>query len=156
MWKTIVWATDGSDGAELAREEAAQLARATGARLVVAHHDQRYLGRTGGLPIFLGESERLTRIRGDVDELERSGHAVELVVRAGSRDPSEIVAEIAEEVDADLVVCGSRGQSALAGALVGSVAHRLLHVAPCPVLVVSEHALRHRDRELAPAGGLPA
>jgi len=33
-------------------------------------------------------------------------------------------------------VTGTRGHTALAGVIVGSVAQRLLHVAPCPVLVV--------------------
>ena len=156
MFRTIVWATDGSDGAELARVEAAELSGVTGARLVVAHHDQHYVGRAGGLPIFVDEDERLTRIRRDVDELRRTGHHAELVLRSGTRDPADVVAEIAEEVDADLLVCGSRGHGALAGAVVGSVAHRLLHVAPCPVLVVSERALRHRVREAAKARSVRA
>jgi nucleotide-binding universal stress UspA family protein len=38
--------------------------------------------------------------------------------------------------NADLIVTGTRGRSALAGVVVCSVAHRLLHIAPCPVLVV--------------------
>jgi nucleotide-binding universal stress UspA family protein len=149
MFRTIVWATDGSDGAELARVEAAQLSIVTGARLVVAHHDQHYIGRAGGFPVFADEDTRLQRIRRDVDELRETGHDAELVVRSGTREPAETVSEVAEEVDADLIVCGSRGHGALAGAVVGSVAHRLLHIAPCPVLVVSERSLRRREREAA-------
>ncbi len=35
-----------------------------------------------------------------------------------------------------MIVVGTRGRSPLAGLLAGSVAQRLLHVAPCPVLAV--------------------
>jgi nucleotide-binding universal stress UspA family protein len=37
---------------------------------------------------------------------------------------------------AGMVVIGSRGESALKGLVLGSVAHKLLHLSPAPVLVV--------------------
>jgi nucleotide-binding universal stress UspA family protein len=156
MYRTIVWATDGSDGAELARLEAARLCASTGARLVAAHQDQRYVGRAAGWPVLPDEGDRLQRIRRDVEEMQHAGLHVELVARHGTRDPADVVAEIAEDEDAELIVCGTRGLGPLAGAVVGSVAHRLLHVAPCPVLVVSARAQRVREREAAKAKGVHA
>ena len=46
------------------------------------------------------------------------------------------IAEEAKEAGADLIVVGTRGHTALAGLLLGSVTQRLLHIAPCPVLAV--------------------
>jgi nucleotide-binding universal stress UspA family protein len=43
---------------------------------------------------------------------------------------------VAQTHDADAIVVGTRGHTALTGLLVGSVPQRLLHIAPCPVITV--------------------
>jgi nucleotide-binding universal stress UspA family protein len=49
--------------------------------------------------------------------------------------PQEIL-RVATEVDADLIVMGTRGLTDWSGLLLGSVAHKVLHMAECPVLLV--------------------
>jgi nucleotide-binding universal stress UspA family protein len=49
---------------------------------------------------------------------------------------AHVIAEIAKEERADLIVVGTRGHGPLPGLLLGSVAHRLVQIAHCPVLVV--------------------
>lgn len=53
-----------------------------------------------------------------------------------SARPAEALAELAKEPDIDLVVVGHRGRNAMARALLGSVADRLVQISPKPVLVV--------------------
>jgi nucleotide-binding universal stress UspA family protein len=136
MFKTIVLALDGSEDSRRAIPVAANLARQDGARVVVAHVEQDVAGKGGG-PIPATEDEIQAEVRKQSEQLSAEGieTTVEMrtIVLGGPAGP---ISEIAREADADLIVVGTRGHSAAAGVLLGSVTQRLLHKAPCPVLVV--------------------
>ena len=72
-------------------------------------------------------------------------NAILKVVDFVGPQPAQGIADIAEEVEADVIVVGTRGHWAIGGLLVGSVTQRLLHVAPCPVLSVPP--VTHRNRK---------
>ena len=78
--------------------------------------------------------------RSSLDEAERL--AAERGIFARTRllagDPAREIVAYADEIDADLIVVGSRGLGAIGGALLGSVSHKLLREARRPVLVVRE------------------
>jgi nucleotide-binding universal stress UspA family protein len=68
--------------------------------------------------------------------LERQGAGdlkVEQHVRTG--EPATEIVAIAKQVDADVVVLGSRGMRG-AGRLLGSIPNKVSHRAPCDVLIV--------------------
>ncbi len=50
--------------------------------------------------------------------------------------PAEVIARQAVELGCELILMGTHGRSAVAGLVMGSVATRVLHLAPCPVLLV--------------------
>lgn len=75
-----------------------------------------------------------------VDALE-----VRPVIRRG-REPATAILDYVEEVDADLVVLGTRGFGAIRRALIGSVASTVARRAPCPVLLVPPVLWRGADR----------
>jgi nucleotide-binding universal stress UspA family protein len=146
MFKTIVWATDGSDNSDRALPYVKELAEAKGAKVVVAHCRELLTGRAAGVPVLADEPELLVKIRRQVKELQAVGIDAELeVVTASGTGAAHVVAEIAAEAGADVIIVGTRGQSALVGLLVGSVTQRLLHLAHCPVLAVPgvKHARVH-------------
>lgn len=138
MFERIIWATDGSPGADAALTHVRRLA-ADGGRIVAVHCTQLLTGRAGGYPADPEDPEVLEKIRSQVAELQEAGYHVTLETHRASA-VADIVAAVADDQEADLIVCGTRGLTALAGAVGGSVSHRLLHSAHAPVLVVPEGA----------------
>jgi len=143
MFKTILWATDGSTNADRALPLVKELGEAKGSTIVIAHCQELMTGRTAGLPVHADEDEVLAKIRTQAADLESAGFDIRLerVTTTGLSAPRAI-AEIARAAGADVIVVGTRGHSPLIGVFVGSVTQRLLHVAPCPVIAVpsGEHA----------------
>jgi nucleotide-binding universal stress UspA family protein len=149
MFKTIIWATDGSDAADEALPFAKALAACSGGALVVVHNRETfYGGRAAGLPIYADESDVEAKIAGQVDELETEGfHATLRLVTGSTAHAAHMIAVVAGEVGADAIVVGTRGHGPLTGYIVGSVTQRLLHVAPCPVVAVPTAEQREKRKE---------
>lgn len=138
MFKAIVWSTDGSEHAQRALPYVKGLAREGGAAITIVHVVERIEGGGAvGLPRRANEPELQAQLEKLAADLSEEGFSVSLIIRGdvGVRPAHEVV-EVAREAGADLIVVGSRGLSTIGGLLLGSVAHRLLHIAPCPVLVV--------------------
>ena len=137
MFNKILWATDGSAGADHALRYARDLARATGAELVVVHGEEMSSGRSSiGYTRRVDEDDLEAKIKRQVAEVTDSGIPVRVKMIGGHAHPATLIAEVAEDVGADLVVVGTRGHTPLAGLMLGSVTDRLLHILRCPVLAV--------------------
>ncbi len=138
--QAIVAGTDGSATAERAVREAARLARSTGARLVVLSafsdlhpYRERLQSSAREDLIDLGNvSEQV--LQRAADAVSGGDLEIETVSRQG--DPAEVLADVAEEQGAQLIVLGDRGLTAVKRFLLGSVSNKLAHHAPCNVLIV--------------------
>jgi nucleotide-binding universal stress UspA family protein len=75
-----------------------------------------------------------TVLEDDARSIRDRGVAVQVVVRSG--DPAATLLEVADDVDADLVVVGTRGRGDPAEPLLGSVARRVVNRISRPTLVV--------------------
>jgi nucleotide-binding universal stress UspA family protein len=137
MFRTILWATDGSETAARALPFALELAEGHEATLVVAHAREIFVGRGGGYPDLADEGELRDKIGRQVQELRSGGLDAKFVVRTcTSGHAATAITEIAKEVGADLIVVGTHGYGRVAGLLLGSVTQGLLHAGACPVLAV--------------------
>jgi nucleotide-binding universal stress UspA family protein len=138
MFKTILWATDGSRAAERALAVAKSIAQTYNAKLVVTHVSTVL----GGPPLAVKVAQESTdTIKADlqqkVEDLKRDGVTVEFALpEMTTHGPAHAIAEFAREGGADLIVAGTSGSSRLVRVLVGSVTRRLLELAPCPILAV--------------------
>ena len=136
MYTTLLGATDGSDGAEIALQEAIRLLAPEG-KLTAFHCDQRFAGgRVGGAPVLADEDDRRKALHARVDELVADGIDAELVVETTHHSTAHTIVETAERLGVEAIVCGTRGLGGLQGALLGSVSKELVHHAHVPVIVV--------------------
>lgn len=67
-----------------------------------------------------------------------TGATVTPVAESGDIGPT--LCAVAQERAVDVVVAGSRGHGAIRRALLGSVSTHLVNNAPCPVVILREHA----------------
>ncbi len=136
MSGTVVWASDGSANADRALEVATTLAHDRGASVLVVHVVPHY-ATEGGLAVYPDEDRVKSKLEQTVQQLSSDGFDASLaVVDHVGPQPAHEIADLARDAQADLIVIGTRGYGAIAGLLLGSVALRLLHVAPCPVVCV--------------------
>jgi nucleotide-binding universal stress UspA family protein len=68
------------------------------------------------------------------DAAREKGISVRTLVRTGS--PYQEIVDLATDERADLVAMGTHGRSGVSRLLLGSVADRVIRLAPCPVLTV--------------------
>ena len=136
MISTVVVALDGSEASERTLPVLRQMTGPDGVRVEIVHVRERLVGRPGG-PLRVDEDELTDRVKAQAAELAQSGYDTHLhIEKTVGTQPAHIIAEIAEQCGADLIVTGTRGHGPVAGLLLGSVTTRLLHIAPCPVVVV--------------------
>jgi nucleotide-binding universal stress UspA family protein len=136
----ILVGVDGSKESRDALRCAAQIARATHSRLVIASAVEPVLPSNApemSSRIELSTARAREEAHAVVKELAASigpGLDVETLVPNGN--PAAALAGLACAVEVDMVVVGHRGRNAVARALLGSVADRLVQISPKPVLVV--------------------
>jgi nucleotide-binding universal stress UspA family protein len=136
MFKVIVWATDGSSAAAQALPYVKSLAQTDRSRIVVVHVDEFGVGRGGLYSLYVDEAEVQAAIRRQVADLKREGFDVKLRTARMLGGAAPMIAEIAKDEGAHLIVVGTRGLGLISGLLLGSVTHRLVQNSPCPLLVV--------------------
>lgn len=147
----ILVPTDFDEAADAALTYGRTLARAFGATLHVLHvADDAALRIVGGEGSIGGLYSDVQR---DIDEAART-RLNQLII---DNDPTPVparpvllksttaalaIVQYAKEQDVDLIVMGTHGRGGLAHLFMGSVAERVVRIAPCPVLTV-----RHPEHE---------
>lgn len=136
-FKKLLVPIDDSEYSKHSFQHALELAQAQGARVALLHcygHIPMLIGgeaRESLVKDFLRESKKL--LKPYVQRLRKAGVEPALIIKEGH--PGDVIVQEAQAGDFDLIVMGSRGRSDLLGVLLGGVAHRVLSLSHCPVLL---------------------
>jgi nucleotide-binding universal stress UspA family protein len=141
MSEKIIVGSDGSDTAKLAVKEAVRIALALGAELHVVIASKGLRGADVSAPegakvvygsmhsgianAVVDEAVSQARIAGVTAE----SHVID-------RDPADALLDVAKDIDANMIVVGSKGMSG-GRRLLGSVPNKVSHEAHCNVLIVA-------------------
>jgi nucleotide-binding universal stress UspA family protein len=140
----ILLATDGSDEGKLAAQAATQLSKDTGSEVHVTYvlpTPEELIGHHFYSPeireslIEQARSEARKFLDGRAEQLKSEGAKV-LGTHLRTGEPDKEIIRLSEEIDANMIVMGSRGLGAVRRALMGSVSDSVVKHAHCPVLVM--------------------
>lgn len=134
----ILIPVDGSSHSLRATHYGVKIAKCMGSDILLIHCHKAF-------PVTLGEpylQKMITRRQEDSnrllqayrDLLKDEGITFEDRIFEGS--PGSVICNVAKIEECEMIIMGSRGHTDLKGLLLGSVAHRVLHAAPCPVTIV--------------------
>jgi nucleotide-binding universal stress UspA family protein len=135
VFERILLAANGSPSSRKAVEVAADIGQKYGAEVVVLHVREQIT------PFGAYEVEQPDAATDFVDEIVKGLKDIGVnaqceVQTAPTGGVPRVILEMAKELDAGLIVMGSRGLSEWEGLFLASVSHRVLHLAECPVFVV--------------------
>ena len=150
MSKTFMVAIDGSQQGWKAVDLATPLAKVAEAELVLVHvipanllsRDYEAWAEAEGIPgDYLEHQIRQHRARADTVTAEgearvRSKGLDQVTSQVVEGNVAEEIVKLAEHINADMLFVGSRGLSDFKGVLLGSISHKLTHLAPCSCVVV--------------------
>lgn len=136
----ILLAADGSPSAHLARSHVVSLARSTGAEVHVVHV-ALVSPWTNPNPLSGTLRERIEQEARPVLDAEVAAFAqegIEVTPHLRTGRANHEILRLRDQLDADLVVVGSRGQNAFSRVLLGDDAESIVRHAPCTVMVVRQ------------------
>jgi nucleotide-binding universal stress UspA family protein len=150
----ILVATDFSEPSQAALAHGREFARLFGAQLTLVHVVQDTLTRAVGGDGFVFNTPdrqacvdaagkmRVDALLNDEDRTLLRAQGLTLTSNA----PAAAIVAYATRSSADLIVVGTHGRGGLAHALLGSVAERVVRLAPCPVLTVRSREIVQPSR----------
>jgi nucleotide-binding universal stress UspA family protein len=142
MDDSIVVGTDGSETAKRAVTEAVRLAKALGAQVHVVSAYEPLRARVTGAPE--GAAQVWQPLPDDKVEsiLDQAAAGIrlaglEVTPHAVRKDPADALIQVANEVDATMIVVGSKGMHGARRLALGNVPNKVSHQARCNVLIVA-------------------
>jgi len=138
----VVVGIDGSERSLRAARVAADLARVHSAKLIVVtvvRPPEGWWGIVGSPPPADALASSMSEAQRGILDVAIEGvdfDGLEWEATEEIGEPAAALADVCRDREADLLVVGRRGAGVLERLVIGSVADRVAHYAPCPVLIV--------------------
>jgi nucleotide-binding universal stress UspA family protein len=147
--KPVLFCYDGSDGSKTALSAAGELLKPCDAVVLVVWTPAAVqLARAGSFVVAVPnegeideqEAARARQIAEEGAAVARTrGYNASARIAQANESVAKTIDEIAQEIDAGLILCGQRGRGAIGSALLGSVSHALAAHTRRPVLIAPQH-----------------
>ena len=137
MSERVLVAVDHSDVAQRALAAARDLALLSKGEVWVLHlREREVIAQMGDVPSE-SEADAESPISAAVEALTKAGVTAHGEVRDTTfGHAAREIMEDAKEHDVGVIVMGTRGRSDLGGLLLGNTAHKMIHLADQPILIV--------------------
>jgi nucleotide-binding universal stress UspA family protein len=135
MFKTVLFPIDQSREAREASTTALDIVKTYKSRLVLLSVVEKTPAGEDTNDSIMSSTEAVARLLEEARELfARQGIEAEVIEREGM--PSFTICDVADEIDANLIVMGCRGLGLTDEGAADSVTQRVINLSPCPVLIV--------------------
>jgi nucleotide-binding universal stress UspA family protein len=135
MFKTVLFPIDQSREAREASNTAIDIVRTYKSRLVLLSVVEKMPAGEDSVDSVMSSTEAVARLLEEARELfAQQGIEAEVIEREGM--PSFTICDVADEIDANLIIMGCRGLGLTEEGAADSVTQRVINLSPCPVLIV--------------------
>ncbi|MDR3601073.1 MAG: universal stress protein [Desulfosporosinus sp.] len=139
MLKKILVATDASEYSRRALKSAVELARKFNAEVEVLFVMHMPMAYDSSVNMYVFSPKQIDQegelvLKDTLDKIDTSG--VTIIKKKMQGKPVDVILKEIDDENIDMVVMGSHGYGAIAGAVLGSVSQKVLHKAKCSVLIV--------------------
>ncbi|MDF5722307.1 MAG: universal stress protein [Rhizonema sp. PD37] len=134
MFKTVLFPIDQSRETREAADVVANVVQRYGSRLVLLSVVEETTSDTPGGDVMSSPQTVAQLLENAKSVFSHQGIQAEAIERQGN--PAFTICDVADELEADLIVMGCRGLGLTDEGINESVTNRVINLSPCPVLVV--------------------
>ncbi len=135
MFKTVLFPVDGSPDSREAVSTVANIVKTYQSHLILLSVVQKPSEEENPNAVGMSSPEAVEKLLQGAKALF-AGEGIEAEVLEREGKPSFTICDVADEIDANLIVMGCKGTGLTEEGAAESVTNRVINLSPCPVLIV--------------------
>lgn len=141
LFKKILIATDGSKRTQSAVETGLEIARQHNSKVYAVYVVDTVTFTSIPMDVTWENMYQLLKDEGEdaVGRVKDAASGIDIETKVLEGNPAVEITKFAKDNDLNLIIVGTLGKSGIDRILLGSVAEKIVRIAPCPVLVIKSH-----------------